>query len=293
MGAIVGMNAVATATGITGIDHAIVGVRDLECGRETWARLGFTLGPRGRHIGWGTANYCVMLQRGYIELLGIVDPEQFTNNLDKFLSEREGLMGVALGTDDAIACHKYLSALGLRPEGPKELKRELETPGGTVTPEFKLVFLPPDKIPEMSAFICQHLNPDLVRRPEWLNHANGARRLVSITIASGDPVDAAFGYEPLFGDDAVKVANGLTAIVHNGMALRFVAPEMLPAVFPGVEFGQLPTPPFIVGMKIEVADAAGCRSYLEKAGIQHLAIERGCLVPPAMASGALLEFVQF
>jgi len=34
-----------------------------------------------------------MLEQGYIELLGILDPAQFTNNLDKFLAEREGLLG--------------------------------------------------------------------------------------------------------------------------------------------------------------------------------------------------------
>ena len=58
-------------------------------------RLGFTLTPRGRHIGWGTGNYCIMLENGYIELLGIVDPSQFCNNLDSFWRQREGLMGLA------------------------------------------------------------------------------------------------------------------------------------------------------------------------------------------------------
>ncbi len=54
-----------------------------------WETLGFTLTPRGRHIGWGTGNYCIMLESGYIELLGVVDPSQFLNNLDGFLKKRE------------------------------------------------------------------------------------------------------------------------------------------------------------------------------------------------------------
>jgi len=60
--------------GIAGIDHVIVGVRDLERARVGWTRLGFTLSPRGRHIGQGTANYCIMFASDYVELLGIVDP---------------------------------------------------------------------------------------------------------------------------------------------------------------------------------------------------------------------------
>ena len=53
---------------ITGIDHALVGVRDLEAARRAYRHLGFMVSPRGRHIGWGTANYCVMLPDSYIEL---------------------------------------------------------------------------------------------------------------------------------------------------------------------------------------------------------------------------------
>src|SRR5438128_10426864 len=64
---------------IAGIDHVIVGVRDLELAREGWSRLGFTLSPRGRHIGLGTGNYCIMFASEYIELLGIVDSTDFVS----------------------------------------------------------------------------------------------------------------------------------------------------------------------------------------------------------------------
>ncbi len=46
--------------GLAGIDHVVIGVRDLERARMGWTRLGFTLTPRGCHLGQGTANYCVM-----------------------------------------------------------------------------------------------------------------------------------------------------------------------------------------------------------------------------------------
>ena len=78
---------------ITGIDHVIVGVRDLESARETWRRLGFTLSPRGRHLEQPTGNYCVMFPSDYIELLGIVDTGASTHRLDSFLAWREGLDG--------------------------------------------------------------------------------------------------------------------------------------------------------------------------------------------------------
>jgi hypothetical protein len=39
---------------LDGIDHLIIGVRDLEAARARYARLGFNTTPRGRHVGWGT-----------------------------------------------------------------------------------------------------------------------------------------------------------------------------------------------------------------------------------------------
>ena len=74
---------------ITRLDHLIVGVRDLEAARGAWARLGFNSTPRGRHVGWATANYCIMFEADYLELLGIVDPAAFTNGLDERLAEDE------------------------------------------------------------------------------------------------------------------------------------------------------------------------------------------------------------
>ena len=61
---------------------------DLEAARRTFAGLGFTVTPRGRHVGWGTGNYCIMFPGNYIELLGIVDADRFTNNLETHLAER-------------------------------------------------------------------------------------------------------------------------------------------------------------------------------------------------------------
>jgi hypothetical protein len=279
------------ACGITGIDHTLVGVRDLEAARAAWSRLGFTITPRGRHIGWGTGNYCVMLEEGYVELLGIVDPSQFSNNLDKLLETREGLLGLAFATQDANACRDALAAAGLKPDGPKQLKRNLELPTGTVTPEFRLVFLPPESTPEVSAFVTHHLSPELIRRPDWLQHANGAQRLLSVTVVCADPVEAAMGYLPIFGPDRIKVADQMTSVSCGAGALRFVKVDALPKLYPGVVSDPLPDLPFLIGMKLLVADKARCVSHLNGAGVAIQEIQRGCLVPPAEANGVILEFV--
>lgn len=279
------------ACGITGIDHTLVGVRDLEAARRGWMRLGFTITPRGRHIGWGTGNYCVMFEDGYVELLGIVDPKQFTNNLDKLLETREGLLGLAFATADANACHDALQAAGLKPDTPKQLKRDLELPTGTVTPDFRLVFLPPEATPDLSCFITHHLTPELIRRPDWLKHENGALRLISVTVASTRPVDAALAFLPIFGPERIKAADHMTSVTCGDGALRFVTIEGLAELYPDCLPAPLPEAPFVAAMKILVADKARCLAHLSAQGVKFHETKRGCLLPAAEANGAILELV--
>src|SRR5580704_17479064 len=162
------------SNGIAGIDHIIVGVRDLEAARRNWQRLGFTVTPRGRHIGQGTANYCIMCGRDYLELLGFVKRDEHDHRLETFLAQREGAMSVAFApARDAEATRAALATRGLHPSQPRALGRAMDLPEGNVTPRFSLLNLPPAETPAPDCFICDHLTPQLVRRPEWLAHPNG------------------------------------------------------------------------------------------------------------------------
>jgi catechol 2,3-dioxygenase-like lactoylglutathione lyase family enzyme len=281
-----------TQPALSGIDHTLVGVRDLEAARGRWARLGFTVTPRGRHIGWGTANYCIMLGRGYIELLGILDPAQFTNNLDKFLETREGLMGLAFASDDPAATKARLEALGLHPDGPKDLKRSLELPEGDVLPEFRLLFLPKAETPDLSAFVCCHLTPELVRRPAWLDHTNGAQRLLGMTIVSEAPDRSAGAYRAYFGDGAVRAVPGGAEVACGEERLRFVTREGFAALYPG----QGGWPPFAApmpaAMTVTVREPSQAATLLWSQGIRAGRDGDRIWVGPSDANGLVLEFVK-
>ena len=277
--------------GITGIDHTLVGVRDLEAARDLWQRLGFTVTPRGRHIGWGTGNYCIMLERGYIELLGIVDASQFTNNLDAFLKIREGLMGLAFATDDAAACAAALRMNGIAAEGPKQLKRLLELPEGTVVPEFALVHPAPDAVPGLKAFVCSHLTPELIRRPDWLVHPNGAASLLGMTIAVDQPRSLVPAWRKLFGDKSIR-ADGAAMLVETGMGrLLFATPETLAARYRAVAALPEHARPWVVAMTLSVADLARCERALIDNGFTPVRLGDGIALSPDATGGMFLEFL--
>ena len=167
---------------IAGIDHALIGVADLDAARDTFTRLGFTISPRGRHIGWGTGNYTIMFEHDYVELLGVVDPSQYIHRLDEFLKTGEGLLNVALGTEDAEAAHRWLQAQGMDAAPAEQLQRLLETDGGDETLQFRNVYISSDLTPGLNTFACEHLTPEKIRRASWLSHPNGARGISEVTI---------------------------------------------------------------------------------------------------------------
>lgn len=264
--------------GLTGLDHVIVGVRDLEAARAGWARLGFTITPRGRHIGWGTANYCVMFPGDYVELLGIVDPSLYVHGLDRFVAEREGLLGLAFATDDTDAAFARFAAADIAAEPPKDLSRLLELPQGEVRPAFQLVHpVEPEATLGVKAFACRHLTRALVWQPDWLAHPNGARRIAAVTIAVTDPSAYAERYRRLLGPDAVDGVGDDLDVALNGTRLRF---EPAGGGFVGM-----------VGMAVEVDDIAIAARVLADAGIAADKRDGAFHVGPADATGVALTFV--
>lgn len=287
-----GQNAAANAAAIAGVDHCIVGVNDLEAARNVYENLGFTITPRGRHIEWATANYCIMFRDDYIELLGILDPAGFTAGLDAILAEqREGILKLAFRSDGAGRTHVFFREKGLAPEPVRHLARELELPEGTVLPEFSLLHPKSAAMPGLSAFVCQHLTPEIVWQKQWLRHRNTATGVRSYAILADEPSMLVEGWARIFGPEAVRW-NGAWLSVETGTArLDFLAPAALPDAFDNLEFAAA-RPGRILGMTVTVADLVETAVCLAEAGAACMRTDRGMTVFPESACGVAISFVQ-
>ena len=266
-------------SGLTGFDHPIIGVADLEAAAATWQKLGFTLTPLGRHIGWATANRCIMFADSYLELLGILQPDGYTHGLDDRLASRgEGAIGFALTTQDAELTHHAFRQAGIGGEPPQRLERLLDLPAGTVRPAFRLVHPDPAEALGDRAFACQHLTPDLIRRPAWLSHPNGAIAVSVVTIAVPDPTAVAAVYRVLLGDAAVVAAERGTTVRIGATTLAFGASVVVTG---------------IAGLGIAVWDIAVTRAWLDRPGVavQHDPVDASLTVPPAAATGVTVTFL--
>lgn len=268
----------------------IVGVRDLEAAREAWRRLGFAMSPRGRHIAQPTGNYCVMFGSDYIELLGVVDPSDATHRLTSFLAWREGPMGVAFAPiAGAGAARDALLARGLHPSETRPLARHIELPEGPVAPRFSLVSLPADETPALDCFLCEHLTPELMRRPEWLDHPNGAIGLKAVHVLVESTPQLLAAYDRLFGIVQVTTTDSVAAIHVGRHRLIFSTPDDFQTMYPGLAPPRDFPLPGIVALEIGVAQCERAARRLREQRVEFAELSGGSLVVPAReASGAIL-----
>lgn len=239
-------------THIRGLDHAVILVRDLDSAQDTYRRLGFTLTPRGFHS-LGSQNHCIMFGRDYLELMALpAAPPAAFQYFAEFLAKGEGVGALALATENAVAAHAELTQAGIAAEEPLALSRPVENLG---VARFTLVQLPPAETPGFRTFVCQHHTRDIVWRPEYQGHANGAAGIKSVTIATSDPARYA------------RVLDGLPVAYSHADA------------------------PAIAAIRIRVDDKKAVADSLKRGGFSFVTLKDGALVVPAgEAHGVMLIF---
>jgi catechol 2,3-dioxygenase-like lactoylglutathione lyase family enzyme len=276
--------------GIAGIDHVIIAVRDLERGRAAWTRLGFTLSPRGRHIGRGTGNYCIMFPSDYLELMGIVDAADSVERLAAFLERREGLMAAAFApAGTAEEARAALLHRGLHPSEPRPLARRTELPTETLMPRFSLIALPPEETPGLDSFLCSHLTPELMRRPEWLVHPNGAQRLNAIHVLVDSTAPLLAAYDRLVGIVQVTTTDAVAAVHVGRQRIVFATPDDFRTMHPGLELDSGFPLPGIAAIELGVERLGETADYLTRGGIAFARMPDGDLgIASSEATGALV-----
>ncbi|HUN69664.1 MAG TPA: VOC family protein [Burkholderiales bacterium] len=263
------------------LDHVVILVRDLDRARDTYARLGFTLTPRGYHS-LGSQNHCIMFGRDYLELMAVPKPHPAIQYFSDFLAKGEGLGAVALATDDAEAAHADLVKSRIAAQAPLALSRPVQDLGEA---RFSLVQLPPAQTPGFHTFLCQHHTREIVWRAEYQAHALGATDIAGLAIVADDasPYAAVFGGKPRRIDDGVLVETGSAPILFSSAG----------RIAKRLEGASLPTlaPPCVAALFVRVADRARAASVLRRGGFAAIALRDGSFAVGAdQAHGVALVF---
>jgi hypothetical protein len=272
------------------LDHAVINVRSqIDQAADVYRRLGFTLTDRGYHT-LGTCNHLAVFQNDYIELLGF---ESETEPVQTDLTSGPiGLSALAFKSANMDALRHDLAARGVPADEPQAFSRPVALPAGIVDARFEIVRLRRGANESVALFFCRHLTPELVWRPEWQDHPNGATTLAGIVMASADPERSVQRFARLADPGSVRAIEGGVAIAMGSALLEVLVPDTIRQRFGTVaaitEDGRL----VAIGIRsrsLEAVERALRAGHVKP----HQVDGRRVVVAAQDAFGVTIEFVPF
>lgn len=179
---------------LTGIDHLVVAVPDLETAIIQYKALGFTVVPGGRHP-IGSHNALIGFEDdSYIELIAFFDPGAVHRWRD-LLNLGGGLVDYCAVTDDMQGDILRLRAAGV--DVPDRYSLSRARPDGYVLDWY--LASPALAHQGVVPFLIEDVTPRHERLPKERRHANGVTGVAHLTLAVADLSQAEAWFEPIFG----------------------------------------------------------------------------------------------
>jgi hypothetical protein len=217
------------------LDHVVIDVRDrIDEAMQVFESLGFLLTRRGHHT-LGSVNHLAMFATDYLELLGFGEEGAIRPEITPFPI---GLNGLVFKTADANAVYGHARAAGLPVLPVQSFSRPVALEGVTRDARFRTTRLDPAAVPMGRVYFCEHQTPDLVWRPEWQNHPNGACAISRVVVATVEPTRTAMLFRGLFGADAITERAGRQIIGAGAAQVELATPDTIAA-----EFGEAAAQP--------------------------------------------------
>lgn len=199
------------------LDHVVVAVVELDVATDAYRRLlGRSPSWRGEHPGLGTANALFRLGNTYLELISPVGDGGVAAHLRARLeSDGDGLVSLALATDDAEACARELRERGIAASDPEP--GEGRDRAGDAKREWRNVRLPERDTRGVSLFAIEHVSAgDALPRAEPDGDEKAAiAGLDHVVISTSEPDAAAslwgeqlgirLALDRTFGDRGVRL----------------------------------------------------------------------------------------
>jgi Glyoxalase-like domain len=280
-----------TARAVKGLDHVVVMVDGIDAAAKQYEKLGFQVQPRGFHKKLGTANHLMIFDRDYFEILGIVEPTPYNAERREWLKQGGGLANVALATDGADVAYEAFKAAGLNPDAPLDFDRAVEIDGRIEHAKFRTVRIPKTNMPVVGFFVCEHLTPQFVYRPEWARHPNGARGILGATVIAEQPGKWADEVAKYFGPSSVR-REGSSIIADTGShQIRYLTRQDYALRYPGITPVRPGDHPALLHIRVD--NLPICEALLKKNGVTFLKPDPGhLLVPPSEAAHLTIEFAE-
>ncbi|NYH99140.1 VOC family protein [Cupriavidus plantarum] len=272
-------------------DHAVIVCQNLDAAVGQWKRLGFTLTPRGYHT-LGSQNHCIMFARDYLELLHVTAPTPSRQYYWDAQQRGGGCAATSCKSRDAFATAERLRAAGIQRSDPIEFSRPVRLEDGSEhAATFRVTAV--DGAPGARYFVCEHRTPELLWRPEWMSHANGATAVAAmyLVVPAAEVESAGRVYAEMTGGEASPLKDGAVRIAIDGAHLVVTSAANLAA--------QTGTDEIVreengyAAIRLRTSDIDAARAHWRNAGIAARDLgPRDTLIPAHAANGVALLFTQ-
>jgi Glyoxalase-like domain len=188
---------------LTGIDHIIIGVNNLEKAAKHFSQnLGLTVSGGGIHPTGGTANRIIVIGDTYLELIAIHALAEAQQSMLDRLAIHEGYLNFVLASNDIEADSHAMTSRGIPILGPSA--GSLRTDDGRTRGWSRTHIERPD-LAQQYPFVIQHDSSGEERRfrlAGWATppeHPLGATQVRSATIAVADLNEATQRFQNIYG----------------------------------------------------------------------------------------------
>ena len=255
------------------LDHIAHWVPDLDAASESLESIGFVLTPWSeQHASArpgapvapvGSANRCIMLRSGYLEILAPLAPTSIGRELQAGIDRYVGVHLLAFGSSDTKAEQARLEALGFPQRPVVALRREVEAEiGGTATLRFTVGRAELGSMVEGRVQFLTHHTPEHLWQTRYLGHPNTAEDLAEVWIVVADLDEAAARYSAYLDLPADRNGPGAATIRMSRGRVALFTPEAFRDRLPAVE---VPILPFIAGYGLAAADPSRARDLADQA----------------------------
>jgi len=271
------------------LDHAVVNVADtLDEAAAQYARLGFQITPRGHHT-LGSSNNLAVFAENYLEILGYL-PGRDQSRPGMWRHPR-GLLGLVFKGEDAASLYADMRGRGVPVDEPLHFSRPVELPEGTRDARFSVVAVSDGTLQNGRTYFCCHHTPEVVWRPQWLAHPNGAQTITEFVIASHQPARTAALYDQMFGPGVLQAEEGGVAFQAGNARVLVLDPKAVAARYADAALVSADGSDRMVGLGFRTASLAQARSVVQAAHAETRALSGGgFVVPHSFAANVALAF---
>ena len=280
------------------LDHVVVAVPDLTAGVDLFRELGFSVQNGGRHVGRGTANAIVHLDRSFVEILSVQDEAaelagagRRGRALVDFIKSGGGLVGYAVTGISAAALMERSKAIGH--PAPEIAMVQRRRPNGTLL-KWRVAWPAGIQWRRLWPFVVEPMGPVDTAQPG--NHATSATRISDVAVSVNDGVAASAWYagclnldgsmgEPLpeLGAERIRLTS------RGALSVNLVSPTADGPVFR--ELQRVGEGPFEIVLAVTHLSVA--ERYLSRAGAtlaEAPGYRDGLLVVPSGLPGLRIVF---